>query len=117
MTFADSWRHKVAPCAAFDQILWTKYEQPESISFTGDGFIDATVKMHRAHPEYSLSGSNMPADVVIYLWESLQRRRFRQVAKDLGDLGKEFGTGSTASLLIRGAWAWLVDPGRKNQAP
>ena len=73
--------------------------------------------MHRAHPEYSLSGSNMPADVVIYLWESLQRRRFRQVAKDLEDLGKEFGTGSTASLLIRGAWAWLVDPRRKNQAP
>lgn len=106
---------KIAPCATSDQILWTKYEQAQSISFTGDGFIDATVKMHHAHPEYSLAASHMPADVVIYLCETLQRRRYRQVAQDLGALAKEFGTASTISLLARGAWAWLVDPRRKNQ--
>lgn len=101
---------KVARCATTNQRLWTKHEQADSISFTGDGFIPATLIMGRAHPEYAAKRAHLPADVVIYLWETIKRRRFARVAGDLKQLAREFGAVSTLSLVGRGTWAWLVDP-------
>lgn len=101
---------KVARCATIDQRLWTKYEQADSISFNGDGFIAATMVMGNAHPEYVRKRAYLPADVVIYLWETIKRRRYARVGADLKQLAREFGPISTLSLVGRGAWAWLVDP-------
>lgn len=101
---------KVARCATTNQRLWIKYEQPESISFTGDGFIPATLTMGRSHPEYAARRAYLPADVVIYLWESIKRRRYARVRGDLKQLAREFGVLATLSLVMRGTWAWLVDP-------
>jgi glycosyltransferase involved in cell wall biosynthesis len=101
---------KVARCATIDQRLWTKYEQSDSISFTGDGFIAATLVMGSAHPDYSRKRAYLPADVVIYLWETIKRRRYKRVAGDLKHLAREFGVTSSLALIARGAWAWLVDP-------
>jgi glycosyltransferase involved in cell wall biosynthesis len=101
---------KTAPCQTTDRLLWTKYEQPQSISFTGAGFIASTLLISRIHPEYAASPSSMAADVVIYLAESLSRRRFGQVAADIRDLVKEFGLPATLALLGEGAWAWYRDP-------
>lgn len=101
---------KVARCATIDRRLWTKYEQPDSISFTGDGFIAATLIMGNAHPEYARKRAYLPADIVIYLWETIKRRRYGRVAKDLKQLAREFGVISTLSLVGRGAWAWQIDP-------
>ncbi|MES2002303.1 MAG: glycosyltransferase family 2 protein [Pseudomonadota bacterium] len=100
---------KTARCATTDCILWTKYEQPDSISFTGGGFIASTLLMHRSHPEYSKDDRNMPADVVIYLCETLQRRRYYRALEDIRMLAGHLGIVSTLSLILRGAWAWLVD--------
>jgi glycosyltransferase involved in cell wall biosynthesis len=101
---------KVARCATIDERLWTKYEQAESISFTGDGFIAATLVMRHSHPEYAMNRAYLPADVVIYLWETIKRRRYARVAGDLKQLAREFGVISTLSLVGRGAWAWQIDP-------
>ena len=101
---------KVGRCATTKEILWTKYELADSISFTGNGFVAATIAMHRQHPEYSLQGRHLPGDMMIYLWESLKRRRFARVVADLRLLGREFGAMPTLSLLGRGSWAWLADP-------
>lgn len=100
---------KAARCATTDCILWTKYEQPDSISYTGGGFIASTLLMYRSHPEYSKADRNMPADVVIYLCETLQRRRYYQALEDIRMLAGHLGIASTLSLIVRGAWAWLVD--------
>lgn len=102
---------KVARCATTDRRLWIKYEQAESISFTGDGFIAATLIMRRSHPEYAMKRAYLPADVVIYLWETIKRHRYARVVADLKLLAREFGVISTLSLVGRGAWAWLIDPG------
>ena len=104
---------KCAPCAVTGRVLWTKYEQSESISFTGSGFVDATLLMHRLHPEYGSSPSRMAGDIVMYLWESLSRRRLSQVARDLGVLRRTFGIPATVSTLAAGCWAWYRDPRRK----
>jgi glycosyltransferase involved in cell wall biosynthesis len=101
---------KVARCATIDQRLWTKYEQSDSISFTGDGFIAATLVMGSAHPDYARKRAYLPADVVIYLWETIKRCRYKRVAGDLKHLAREFGVISSLALIARGAWAWLVDP-------
>jgi hypothetical protein len=101
---------KVARCATTDRRLWTKYEQAESISFTGNGFIAATLVMRDAHPEYGMNRAYLPADVAIYLWETIKRRRYARVAADLRHLAREFGVISSLALIARGAWAWLVDP-------
>ena len=101
---------KIARCATTDQRLWIKYEQPESISFTGDGFVAATLAMGTAHPEYARNRAYLPADVVIYLWETIKRRRYARVAGDLRQLAHSLGAASTLSLVGRGAWAWLIDP-------
>ena len=101
---------KTARCATTDLPLWIKHEQPESISFTGDGFITATLFMGRTHPEYTAKRAYQAADVAIYFWESIKRHRFRQMARDLKLLARELGTGSASSLLGRGVWAWQVDP-------
>lgn len=94
------------------RLLWTKFEQPDSISFAGSGFIASTILMYRAHPEYSQAARNMPADVAIYLWETLKRRRYQQLAADLKSLWIEFGISPSASLIACGAWAWYSDPRR-----
>lgn len=101
---------KVARCATTHRRLWIKYEQAESISFTGNGFIAATLLMSRAHPEYTMKRAHLPADVVIYLWETIKRRRYTRVLADLKLLAAELGAISTLSLVGRGAWAWLIDP-------
>ena len=109
---------KAAPVRTTERVLWTKYEQPESISFTGAGFIASTLLMHRQHREYSAAGRNMPADIVIYLWETLRRLRFAQIVSDLRLLASQVGVSSTAFLIARGAWAWYSDPrrARRDQA-
>ena len=101
---------KVARCATTNERLWTKYEQAESISFTGDGFIAATLIMRRSHPEYAAKRAYLPADVAIYLWETIKRRRYARVGADLKQLARELGVMATLSLVVRGAWAWLIDP-------
>ena len=101
---------KVARCATTDRVLWTKYEQADSISFTGNGFIAATLVMHRIHPEYSMQGRHMPGDIVIYFWETLKRKRYGRVASDLKMLVANLGAIPTLSLLGRGLWAWMADP-------
>ena len=101
---------KVARCATTAERLWIKYEQPESISFTGNGFIAATLLMGNSHPEYAMKRAYLAADVVIYLWETIKRRRFARIVGDLELLARELGLISTVSLLGRGAWAWLIDP-------
>lgn len=100
---------KTARCATTDRRLWTKHEQPQSISFTGDGFIATTLLMGRSHPEYTAKRAYQAADVVMYLWETIKRRRFRQVGRDLRLLARELGVGRTALLGGRGLWAWQVD--------
>lgn len=100
---------KTARCATTDQCLWIKHEQAQSISFTGDGFIAATLLMGRSHPVYTGKRAYQAADVVMYLWETLKRRRFRQLRRDLSLLASELGSSRTASLLAKGLWAWQVD--------
>ena len=100
---------KTARCATTDAVLWTKYEQPESMSFKGDGFIASTLMMGRAHPEYRRQRSYQAADVAMYLWESLKRRRLGQIGRDLRLLTSELGVGGAASLIGSGLRAWQVD--------
>jgi glycosyltransferase involved in cell wall biosynthesis len=100
---------KTARCATTEQRLWIKHEQAQSISFAGDGFIAATLLMARRHPEYASKRAYQAADVVMYLWETLKRRRFRQLGRDLSLLARELGAGRTVACLAQGLWAWQVD--------
>ena len=101
---------KAARCATTDQRLWTKHELADSISFTGNGFIPATLLMGRAHPEYAGKRAHLPADVVIYLWETLKRRRYARIGADFNLLTNELGLTATVSLVAKGMRAWLLDP-------
>jgi glycosyltransferase involved in cell wall biosynthesis len=100
---------KTARCATTEKRLWIKHEQAQSISFTGNGFIAATLLMGRSHPEYIGKRAYLAADAVIYLWETIKRRRFRQLGCDLSRLARELGVVQTAKLLGQGLWAWQVD--------
>jgi glycosyltransferase involved in cell wall biosynthesis len=100
---------KTARCATTDQCLWIKHEQAQSISFTGDGFIAATLLMGRSHPIYAGKRAYQAADVVMYLWETIKRRRFRQLGRDLSLLASELGSLQAATLIGQGLWAWQVD--------
>lgn len=101
---------RTARCATTDSKLWIKHEQPESISFTGDGFIATTLFIGRSHPEYAARRTNQAADVAIYLWECIKRRRFKQLRSDVRLLAREIGAGSTLTLVGRGVCAWQIEP-------
>ena len=103
-------------CATTRRRLWVKHETPDSITFTGGGFLAASLHMARHHPAYAAHRTRMPADVVIYLWETARRDGFARVRRELGELRREIGTVAATGVVVRGLFARLVDA-RLDRAP
>lgn len=104
-------------CVTLDRVLWTKHERSDSITFRGGGFMEATLAMARAHPEYAAARTRLPADVVIYLWETARREGAGRVAEDLRLLVRGVGLSSGARILAAGLRARLVDARRTPSQP
>ena len=96
-------------CATTQRRLWIKHETPDSITFTGDGFLAASLHMARRHPDYAAHRTRMPADVVIYLWETARRDGLARVGRELGVFRREIGAAAAAGVVARGLFARLVD--------
>ncbi len=101
---------KTARCATTDRLLWIKHEIPDSITFTGDGFIAATMAMARDHPEYAERSTRMSADIWVYLWETVRRRQYARAAADVSLLRREFGFASASGMIVRGFAARVIAP-------
>lgn len=103
---------KAGRCATTDKRLWIKHELPDSITFAGGGFVEASLVMVGLHPEYGASRSRFPADLVIYLWETSRRGGYRRAIDDLRTLCRSLGAAATVRLIGQGVRARLIDSRR-----
>ena len=103
---------KVARCATTTERLWIKHELPDSITFVGGGFVEASLSIIRQHPEYAAHRTRFAADLVIYLWETIRRGDRQRVADDLRLLAGKLGRAATLRLLGQGLRARLIDARR-----
>jgi glycosyltransferase involved in cell wall biosynthesis len=96
---------RVTHCAASDQLLWVKSWSPVAISSQPGTFINATIALCRRNPEYVADPrfyDGLARDVARQMSRLIRAGRWRDAARDVRLLRREFGAARTLRLLRHG---------------